>query len=137
MSNSRLQYAKGRLLYAVLGSALLALPPWGAAHAQSDSFPGKAITVIVPIAAGATATQIREATDAIAEELRAADDGLLLIEGSNGYRIVTHPRFARWVRILRAEPPPLKRRSTIRPLVSAIWPSTLSNVAGNVASASL
>ncbi len=55
-----------------------------------------------------TATQIREATDAIAEELRAADDGLLLIEGTNGYRIVTHPRFARWVRILRAEPPPLK-----------------------------
>ena len=55
-----------------------------------------------------TATQIREATDAIAAELRAADDGLLLIEGSNGYRIVTQPRFARWVRILRAEPPPLK-----------------------------
>jgi len=55
-----------------------------------------------------TATQIREASDQIAEELRAADDGLLLIEGSNGYRIVTHPRFARWVRILRAEPPPLK-----------------------------
>ena len=55
-----------------------------------------------------TATQIREATDVIAEELRAADDGLLLIEGTNGYRIVTHPRFARWVRILRAEPPPLK-----------------------------
>ena len=55
-----------------------------------------------------TAAQIREATDEIAAELRAADDGLLLIEGSNGYRIVTHPRFARWVRILRAEPPPLK-----------------------------
>jgi len=55
-----------------------------------------------------TATQIREATDEIAAELRAADDGLLLIEGSNGYRIVTQPRFARWVRILRSEPPPLK-----------------------------
>ena len=55
-----------------------------------------------------TATQIREATDLIAKELRVADDGLLLIEGSSGYRIVTHPRFARWVRILRAEPPPLK-----------------------------
>lgn len=55
-----------------------------------------------------TAVQIREAADQIAAELRAADDGLLLIEGSNGYRIVTHPRFARWVRILRAEPPPLK-----------------------------
>ncbi len=55
-----------------------------------------------------TATQIRETMDAIAEELRAADDGLLLIEGNAGYRIVTHPRFARWVRILRQEPPPVK-----------------------------
>jgi segregation and condensation protein B len=55
-----------------------------------------------------TATQIREAMDQIAAELRAADEGLLLIEGSNGYRIATHPRFARWVRILRDEPAPLK-----------------------------
>lgn len=55
-----------------------------------------------------TATQIREVIDEIAAELRASDDGLLLIEGSNGYRLVTHPRFARWVRILRAEPPPVK-----------------------------
>jgi len=55
-----------------------------------------------------TATQIREVLDEIAAELRAADDGLLLIEGSSGYRLVTHPRFARWVRILRSEPPPLK-----------------------------
>ncbi|HYD83292.1 MAG TPA: SMC-Scp complex subunit ScpB, partial [Opitutus sp.] len=55
-----------------------------------------------------TATQIREVMDEIAAELRAADDGMLLIEGGNGYRIVTHPRFARWVRILRSEPPPVK-----------------------------
>ncbi|MBL9186907.1 MAG: SMC-Scp complex subunit ScpB [Opitutaceae bacterium] len=55
-----------------------------------------------------TATQIREAMDAIAAELRASDDGLLLIEGNAGYRLVTHPRFARWVRILRQEPPPVK-----------------------------
>ncbi|HVU31823.1 MAG TPA: SMC-Scp complex subunit ScpB [Opitutaceae bacterium] len=55
-----------------------------------------------------TGTQIREAMDQIAAELRAADDGLLLIEGNNGYRIVTNPRFARWVRILRQEPPPVK-----------------------------
>ena len=55
-----------------------------------------------------TVTQIRETMDVIAEELRAADDGLLLIEGANGYRLVTHPRFARWVRILRQEPPPVK-----------------------------
>ncbi len=55
-----------------------------------------------------TATQIREAMDEIGAELRATDDGLLLIEGSNGYRLVTHPRFARWVRVLRSEPPPVK-----------------------------
>lgn len=55
-----------------------------------------------------TATQIREAMDQIAAELRAADEGLLLIEGNAGYRLVTHPRFARWVRILRQEPPPVK-----------------------------
>lgn len=55
-----------------------------------------------------TGTQIREAMDEIAAELRAADDGLLLIEGNAGYRLVTHPRFGRWVRILRQEPPPVK-----------------------------
>ena len=49
-----------------------------------------------------------EIVDEIAAELRLADEGLLLIEGASGYRLVTHPRFARWVRILRAEPPPLK-----------------------------
>lgn len=55
-----------------------------------------------------TGTQIRETMDQIAVELRASDDGLLLIEGNAGYRLVTQPRFARWVRILRQEPPPVK-----------------------------
>jgi len=55
-----------------------------------------------------TATQIREVMDQISAELRAAADGMLLIEGNSGYRLVTHPRFARWVRILRSEPPPVK-----------------------------
>ena len=54
-----------------------------------------------------TATQIREAMDVIAAELRAADEGLVLIEGSQGYRLMTQPRFARWLRILRQEPPPV------------------------------
>jgi segregation and condensation protein B len=55
-----------------------------------------------------TATQIREAMDELAAELRAADDIYLLIYGASGYRLVTHPRFARWIRILRDEPPPVK-----------------------------
>lgn len=55
-----------------------------------------------------TAAQVREAMDEIAAELKTAGDGLLLIEGANGYRVVTHPRFGRWVRILRQELPPAK-----------------------------
>jgi segregation and condensation protein B len=55
-----------------------------------------------------TATQIREAMDALAAELRAGDDVYLLVEGPTGYRLVTHPRFARWIRILRDEPTPVK-----------------------------
>jgi segregation and condensation protein B len=55
-----------------------------------------------------TAAQLRDVLDEIALEFRAADEGLVLIEGASGYRLVTHPRFARWVRILRAEPPPVK-----------------------------
>jgi segregation and condensation protein B len=55
-----------------------------------------------------TATQVREAMQEIAAELQAADGGLLLVEGATGYRLVTHPRFARWVRILRSEPTPVR-----------------------------
>jgi len=55
-----------------------------------------------------TASQIREAMDQIAAELAAADDGLALVDGATGYRLATHPRFARWIRILREEPPPVK-----------------------------
>ena len=55
-----------------------------------------------------TATQIREAMDAIATDFRTSNDIFLLVEGPTGYRLVTHPRYARWIRILRDEPPPVK-----------------------------
>jgi segregation and condensation protein B len=55
-----------------------------------------------------TTAQIREAMDAISNELRAADSETLLIEGHSGWRLATHPRFARWVRLLRNEPPPVR-----------------------------
>jgi segregation and condensation protein B len=55
-----------------------------------------------------TASQIREAMDEITAELAAADDGLVLVDGASGYRLATEPRFARWIRILREEPPPVK-----------------------------
>lgn len=55
-----------------------------------------------------TTAQIRESIDAISLELQAADSEILLVEGHSGWRLVTHPRFARWVRLLRNEPPPVK-----------------------------
>ena len=54
------------------------------------------------------AAQIREALDAISAELAAADDIYILVEGPNGYRLMTHPRYARWIRVMRNEPPPVK-----------------------------
>ena len=54
------------------------------------------------------AAQIRETLEQLALELRADDDGFLLVETAQGYRLVTQPRFARWVRALRSEPPPVK-----------------------------
>ncbi len=55
-----------------------------------------------------TTAQIREAMDAIAAELKTADSETLLVEGHSGWRLVTHPKFSRWVRLLRNEPPPVK-----------------------------
>ena len=54
------------------------------------------------------AAQIREVMDTLSLELRASDSETLLIEGATGWRLVTHPRFARWVRLLRNEPPPVR-----------------------------
>ncbi len=55
-----------------------------------------------------TAADIRDAMQAISAELQAANSEVVLVEGANGWRLATHPRFARWVRLLRNEPPPLR-----------------------------
>jgi segregation and condensation protein B len=55
-----------------------------------------------------TAAQIRETMEEISLEMRAADDVFLIIDTAQGYRLVTAPCFARWVRALRNEPPPVK-----------------------------
>ena len=55
-----------------------------------------------------TATQIREVMAEIALEFEAADEGLTLVDTASGYRLSTQPRFARWIRVLRQEPPPVK-----------------------------
>jgi segregation and condensation protein B len=83
-----------------------AVPAAGTAEAPSETSADDELYREVPSLV--TNAQIRETLDEIARELRAADDVFLLIEAAQGFRLVTHPRFARWVRILRAEPPPVK-----------------------------
>lgn len=64
-----------------------------------------------------TAAQIREAMETLQDEMRAEGDELVLIEGPQGYRLMTHPRYARWIRVLRNDPPPLKlSRSSLETL---------------------
>ncbi len=78
-----------------------------------------------------TAAQIREALHELANGLRTADEVWLLTEGAQGYRMVTHPRFARWVRILRNEPTPQKlSRSALETLAVVAYrqPVTRSEI---------
>ena len=59
-----------------------------------------------------TTAQIREAVEASSLELQATESEIVLVEGHHGWRLVTHPRFARWVRLLRNEPPPVRLSAT-------------------------
>ena len=91
----------------------------GAQPEGSPETPGENAEVVAPepveddemyrdVPALITTAQIREAMDTIALELQAAASEVVLVEGSTGWRLVTHPRFARWVRLLRNEPPPVR-----------------------------
>ena len=55
-----------------------------------------------------TATQIREAMDAIASELIERREVYRVVQGPAGYRITTAPEFADWVRLLRNEARPMR-----------------------------
>jgi segregation and condensation protein B len=55
-----------------------------------------------------TATQIRDAMDAIAQDLETSGDICRLVQGPNGFRIAVAPEYADWVRLLRDAPKPLK-----------------------------
>jgi segregation and condensation protein B len=55
-----------------------------------------------------TATQIRDAMDAIALDLEAAGDVCRLVQGPTGFRLSVSPEYADWVRLLRDAPKPLR-----------------------------
>ncbi len=53
-----------------------------------------------------TATQIREAVDALEAEMREANDACRILQGPEGFRLVISPAYADWVRLHRGEPRP-------------------------------
>lgn len=53
-------------------------------------------------------TSIKEALSQLTGEAEVEDKAYRLIEGPNGYQIVTAPQFAEFVRLLRGEPRPMK-----------------------------
>ena len=51
---------------------------------------------------------IREALTALTDQAEVEDKAYRLIEGPNGFQIVTAPQFAEFVRLLRGQPRPMK-----------------------------
>lgn len=55
-----------------------------------------------------TQAQIRDTLTQLTDEAEVQDKAYRVIEGPNGYQIVTAPQFAEFVRLLRGEPRPMK-----------------------------
>jgi segregation and condensation protein B len=89
-----------------------AAPVWPAATGVAEAPPQADQEVMQDLMAQVptllTATQIREAMDAIALELEANGEICRLIQGPAGFRLTVAPEYADWVRLLRDAPKPLK-----------------------------
>ena len=55
-----------------------------------------------------TQSQIREALVSLTDAAEVEDRAYRIVEGPNGYQLVTAPQFAEYVRLLRGEPRPMK-----------------------------
>ena len=55
-----------------------------------------------------TATEIREAIDAIRSQYVESGSGFRIIEGPQGFRLATAPEYSEWIRLLRHQPRPLR-----------------------------
>jgi segregation and condensation protein B len=55
-----------------------------------------------------TQAQLRDALTALTDAAEVQDKAYRIVEGPNGYQLVTAPRFAEFVRLLRGEPRPMK-----------------------------
>jgi len=74
----------------------------GEDEADGGQVAGSEVPSLVP------QVQIREAMTALMDEAEVQDKAYRVVEGPNGYQIVTAPQYAEFVRLLRGEPRPMK-----------------------------
>lgn len=67
-----------------------------------------------------TQAQIRDALTQLTDEAEVEDKAYRIVEGPNGYQLVTAPQFAEFVRLLRGEPRPMKLSSAALETMSII-----------------
>lgn len=89
-----------------------AIPSWptvtGVAEAPAPTGQEVMQDLMAQVPTLLTATQIREAMDAIALEMEANNEACRLLQGPTGFRLTVAPDYADWVRLLRDAPKPLK-----------------------------
>lgn len=76
-------------------------------HAQDDE-EDSAPEDASKIPALVTASEIREAIDAIRSDYVESNSVFRIIEGPQGFRLATAPEYAEWIRLLRNQPRPLR-----------------------------
>ncbi len=65
-------------------------------------------TLIDQVPSLLTSTQIRDAMEAITNELIEQKEVFRIVQGPKGYRLAIQPEYSGWVRLFREEPRPLK-----------------------------
>ena len=89
-----------------------ALPAWpvtpGEAEAPAPTGQEVMQDLMAQVPTLLTATQIREAMDAIAQELETSGDICRLVQGPDGFRLTVAPEYADWIRLLRDAPKPMR-----------------------------
>lgn len=75
---------------------------------KEDGEGGEGETEVQEVPSLVTQAQIRDALTQLTDEAEVQDKAYRLVEGPNGYQIVTAPQFAEFVRLLRGEPRPMK-----------------------------
>lgn len=73
---------------------------------QSDKTQSVMRDLIAQVPSLLTATQIRDAIEAIGADLNERKEPLRIVEGPNGWRLAVAPEYADWIRLLRGQPKP-------------------------------